>query len=99
MDNNKLKELSIGYNNITDSACDIIATMLGRNNCLTELIMWGNHNSSKTIQSILKALEGNGTLILLGLPFCPEALNNLKHEVVNKMRESRSQTKLEIYYL
>ena len=100
MKNNKLKELHIAYNAITDDACDVITTALQRNSCLVILRMYSNPLSSEAIINIVRCLEVNNTLQLLGLPDCPQAIQeNIRslQEVVNKQRESRGcQVKLEI---
>ena len=91
-DNNKLKELYIDDNAITDDACDIIITALKKNSCLVTLSMHDNVLSDKAIINIVQCLEINNTLQLLGLPDCPQGIQeNIKslQEVVNKKRESR----------
>ena len=102
MKNNKLKVLYIDLNDITDDACDVITTALQRNSCLAELIMYDNPLSSEAIINIVRCLEVNNTLQLLGLPGCPQAFKeNIKslQEVVNKKRESRGcQVNLEIKF-
>ena len=103
MKNNKLKELYIANNAITDDACDVITTALQRNSCLVKLSMYGNPLSGEAIISIVRCLEVNNTLQLLGLPNCPWAIQeNIRslQKIVNKKRESREcQIKLEIDYL
>ena len=102
MKNNKLKELYIPFNAITDDACDVITTALQRNSCLVKLNMHENPLSSEAIINIVRCLEVNNTLQFLGLPDCPQAIQeNVRslQEVVNKKRESRGcQVKLEIRY-
>ena len=102
MENNKLKELDIPHNAITDDACDVITTALQRNSCLVTLLMYRNPLSSEAIINIVQCLEVNNTLQLLWLPDCPQAIQeNIRflQEVVNKKRESRGcQVKLEISY-
>ena len=91
-DNKKLKKLNIMVNAITDDACDVITTALQRNSCLVTLYMDGNPLSSEAIINIVRCLEVNNTLKLLGLPHCPEDIpENITslQEVVNKKRESR----------
>ena len=91
MKNNKLKVLNIDHNAITDDACDVITTALQWNSCLVTLHMYGNRLSSEAIINIVRCLEVNNTLQLLGLPHCPQAIQeNIKslQEVVNKKRES-----------
>ena len=100
--NNKLKELHIDYNAITDDACAAITTALERNSCLVKLSMDGYPLSSETIVNIVRCLEVNNTLQLLGLPKCPQDIQqNIRslQEVVNNKRESRGcQVKLEIEF-
>ena len=100
MENNKLKDLIIRYNAITDDACDVITTALQRNNCLVELYMCRNRLSSEAIITIVRCLEVNNTLQLIWLPDCPQVIQeNIRslQEVVNKKRESRGcQVKLKI---
>ena len=101
-DNNKLKELDIDYNVITDDACYTITTALEKNNCLVELSMYGNPLSSEAILNIAQCVKVNDTLQLLELPKCPqniqENISSLQ-EVVNKNRASRGcQVKLEIKF-
>ena len=101
-DNNKLKVLYIDYNAITDDACDAITTALKSNSCLVTLSMYDNPLSSEAILNILQCLKVNDTLQLLGLPYCPEDIQeNIRslQEVVNKNRESRGcQVKLKIVF-
>ena len=101
-ENNKLKRLYIDYNAITDDACAAITTALERNSCLVTLSMHGNPLSSEAIVNIVRCLEVNNTLQLLGLPDCPQDIQeNIRslQEVVNKKRESRGyQVKLEIKF-
>ena len=103
MKNNKLKELYIDYNAITDDACDVITTALQRNSCLFILFMSSNPLSSEAIINIVRCLEVNNTLQFLRLPNYPQAIQeNIRslQEIVNRKRESRGcQVKLEIYYL
>ena len=101
-ENNKLKELNIHYNAITDDAYDVITTALQKNSCLVILYMWDNPLSSEAIKNIVRCLEVNDTIKFLGLPEYPldiqENIRSLQ-EVVNKKRESRGcQVKLEISY-
>ena len=100
--NNKLKQLKIDYNAITDDACDAITTALKSNSSLVELSMYDNPLSNEAILKIVQCLEDNDTLQLLGLPKCPEGIQeNIRslQEVVNKNRASRGcQVKLEIKF-
>ena len=99
-DNNKLNELDIEDNFITDDACDAITTALESNICLVELYMYGNSLSNEAILNIIQCLEDNNTLQLIGLPKCPQGiLENIRslQKVINKKRESRGcQVKLKI---
>ena len=101
-ENNKLKKLNIGYNAITDDSCDIITTALQRNSCLVTLFMMDNPLSNEAITNIVRCLEVNNTIKVLGLPYCPQAIQeNIRslQEVVNKKRESQGcQVKLRIEY-
>ena len=101
-ENNKLKKLSIEDNAITDDACDVITTALQRNSCLVILYMYDNSLSGEAIINIVRCLEVNNTIQLLGLPDCPQGIQeNISslQEVVNKKRESRGcQVKLEIKF-
>ena len=101
-DNNKLNELIIDGNAITDDACDAITTALKNNNCLVTLSMYNNPLSSEAIVNIIQCLKVNDTLQLLVLPKCPEDIQeNIRslQEIVNNKRESRGcQVKLEIKF-
>ena len=101
-ENNKLKWLIIDRNAITDDACSTITTALERNSCLVKLSMHVNPLSSEAIVNIVRCLEVNNTLQLLGLPDCPQNIQeNIRslQEVVNEKRESRGcQVKLEIKF-
>ena len=92
-ENNKLKKLYIDNNAITDDACDAITTALQmRNSCLVELHMYDNPLSREAIINIVQCLEANNALQLLGLPHCPQGIQEniiSLQEVVNKKRESR----------
>ena len=98
-----LKELVITDNNITDDACFAISRALQSNKSLVKLWMWNNPIHGESLLSILKGLEANNTLALLGFPNCPE---KIKIELVslqlsvNKKRENRGcQVKLIIDYM
>ena len=88
--NNKLKELFIHYNDITDDACDAITAALEKNSCLVKLNLYENPLSSKAIINIVQCLEVNKALQFLGLPKCPEEVQeNIRslQQVINKRRE------------
>ena len=102
-DNNKLKQLYICENCVTDDTSDAITTALERNSCLVELHMDHNPLTDEAIINIVNSLKGNNTLAVLWLSRCP---NNIKkrisslQEVINEKRESRGcQVKLSITYL
>ena len=101
-DNNKLKELRIDGNDITDDVTDSITTALESNSCLVKLIMYRNPLTGEAIVNIVNALKVNNTLSVLGLPKCPEDIKkriSSLQEVINKERESRGcQVKLMIDY-
>ncbi|XP_065915924.1 protein NLRC3-like [Dysidea avara] len=100
---NKLKELYIENNLITDEACDVIATTMKNNTSLVWLWM-GNKISGEAAQRLVQALNNNKTLKGLHLPFgytedVRKRIRSLR-EVINKNRESRGcQTKLTIICL
>ena len=98
--NNKLKELNINSNAITDDACDAIIIALKRNTCLVRLIIYNNPLSSEAIVNIVSALKVNNTLEMLGLPECPEDIEKTissLQEDINENRKSRGcQVKLRI---
>ena len=100
--NNKLKELYIENNAITDDACDAITAVLEKNNCLVELYMDHNLLTGEAIVNIVKSLKVNNTLAVLWLPLCPEDIKmtiSSLQQVINKNRKSRGcQVKLEIDY-
>lgn len=99
--NNKLKQLYIEINNINDDACDAIITALEMNKCLVELSMHRNPLSSNAIINIVQCLEFNNTLKYLMLPKFPEDVKKnviSLQQVINKKRESKSQTKLKIEF-
>ena len=101
-DSNKLKNLIIAYNGITDDACDAITTALETNSFLVKLSMHNNPLSSEAIINIVRCLEVNNTLQLLELPVCPQGVKEniiSLQEVVNKKRKIRGyQVKLEIKF-
>ena len=97
---NKLQQLYIGDNDITDEACDIIATTLNNNATLVKLGMNLNKISTEAAQHLIQSLHYNNTLEVLELPWYPNdverKIRSLQEEVI-KSRESRGfQTKLNI---
>ena len=98
--NNKLKQLNIARNEITDDACDAITTALKENSCLVRLYMYENPLTGKAIVNIVNSLKDNNTLELLGLPKCPEngkTRISFLQKVINTKRESLGfQAKLSI---
>ena len=102
-ENNKLKLLHIGYNDVTDDASDAITTALERNSCLVTLYMNNNPLTGEGIVNIVNDVKGNNTLALLWLPKCHEDTQKIiscLQEDINEKRESRGcQVKLSIDYL
>ena len=101
-DNNKLKELYISYNAITDDARDAITAALERNSSLVTLYIYRNPLTGEAIVNIVNALKVNNTLALLGLSQCPEGIEKTissLQDIINKNRGSRGcQVKLRIDY-
>ena len=101
-DNNKLKELNIADNYVTNDASDAITTALQRNSCLVTLYMDRNPLTGKAIVNIVNSLKGNNTLQVLWLPTCPEDIKkriSSLQEVINEKRERRGcKVKLMITY-
>ena len=90
---NKLKQLYIINNLISDEACDVIATTMKENTSLIRLRMWGNEKiSAEAAERLVQALQDNDTLHWLGLPLYSEdvekRIRSLEDEV-NKNREKR----------
>ena len=91
-DNNKLKELSIACNDVTDDASDAITTMLKRNSCLFRLYLDHNPLTGEAIEKIVNGLMSNNTLRLIGLPKCSEDIKmriSFLQEIINNKRESQ----------
>ena len=75
--NNQLKKLNIMDNAITDDACDAItATLQSPCNSFDNFTLYDNPLSSEAIINIVLCLKGNTTLCLLGLPECPQDIQN-----------------------
>ena len=96
---NKLEELDISHNLITDEACDVIATTMKNNTSLVWLRMWGNKISGEAAQRLLQALYNNDTLeeLWLSSGYTGDVKKRIRslEEEINKNRESRGcQTKL-----
>ena len=91
-DNNKLKELNITHNGITDEACDAITTALENNKCLVTLSISYNPLSDEAIVKFVQCLEVNNVLQVLGLPYFPLKVQEkirCVQETVNKKRERK----------
>ena len=101
-DNNKLKELNISNNAVTDDVSDAMTTALERNSCLVTLSMDHNPLTGKAIVNIVNGLKVNNTLSLIVLPGCSEDIKKIissLQEVINRKRESQGcQVKLIIDY-
>ena len=102
-DNNKLKELYIEHNNVTDDASDAITTSLERNSCLVRLDIDNNPLTGEAIVNIVNSLKCNNTLVELWVPKCPEDIKktiSFLQKAINEKRETRGcQVKLSIYYM
>ena len=100
--NDKLRKLNIESNAITDDASDVITEVLKKNSCLVKLYMGNNPLSSETITNIVRCLEVNHILQLLGLPGHSERIQDSirsLQEVINRKRESQGcQIKLKVKY-
>jgi len=81
--NNKLKELFIDHNNITDDAAEAITTSLATKKSLVVLFMHVNHNiSGEAMISILQALiDNNNTLQELLVPDCSSTITKHKDRI------------------
>ena len=101
-DSNKLKELYISLNDITDDVGDALTTALERNSCLVTLYMGHNPITGEAIVNIVNSLKVNNALAQLGLPKYPKDIKkriSSLQEVINKKRESQGcQVKLMIHY-
>ena len=103
MNNNRLKELYINHNAITDDACDAITTAPERNDCLVTLFMYNNPLTGEGMVSIVKGLKGNNTLEWLRLPRCyqeniKKRINSLQEDINRNRKSQGYQAKLRIYY-
>jgi len=98
-----LQQLYIGYNFITDEACDVIATVLKYNTSLVELKMINNSViSGEAVQQLVEALKFNNTLKNLRLPHYPEGvkkkIKSLQEEVDNSRQSRGCLTKLNVAF-
>ena len=102
-DNNKLKELIIARNYVTDDASDAIATALESNSCLVRLYMDHNPLTGEAIVNIVNSLKDNNTLAVLWLPNCPgdtkNRISSLQEIIIEKRKSRGCQVKLSITYL
>lgn len=100
-DSDKLKELHIRNNNITDDITESIITLLATNRSLKRLEMHGNPISGEAIALIVQSLRGNSTLHQLGVPrYRPAIKNKIKsaEQEINRKRKSQGiQEKLTIW--
>ena len=88
----KLRMLDIGFNYITDEACDAIIMAMKKNTSLVKLDVYGNQISEKCAQLIVEALQHNNTLRILWVPNYSEGTKKrmrLSVEEINKKRVSR----------
>jgi len=95
---NKLQRLDLTYNDITDDACDVIASLLKENTSLVKLWIFGNKISANAAQHLVQALYYNNTLQLLRLPSYPEEvwrkIKSLQKDAIKNRENSSCQTKL-----
>ena len=103
MNNDKLLELYINHNAITDDACDAIITALAKNSCLAKLFMCNNPLTSEGMLNLVSGLKNNNTLELLRLPRCCCEMTIRRiisiQQDINKNRINHgSQTMLRICY-
>ncbi|XP_065885615.1 protein NLRC5-like isoform X2 [Dysidea avara] len=101
-DTNKLEELYISYNNITDDVAEDIATSLAANKSLVELRMSENPISGEAMTRILQALRGNNTIQELLVPSYPPAIKDMirsiEQEINTKRRSQGIQEKLTVEF-
>jgi len=99
---NKLKQLDISCNDITDEACNEIATSLKTISSVLQLKMINVNISAEAAQSIVKALNCNDTLELLQMPQYSETekkvITSLQQEVMQNRQKRDCQTNLEILF-
>ena len=101
-DTNKLKELFIIHNAITDDVADDF-TLLTTNKSLVELWMSGNPISGEAMIRCLQALRGNNTIQVLYVPRYPPAIKDgirsIEQEINTKRRSQGIQEKLTVEFL
>jgi len=88
-DTNKLKELYISHNAITDDVAEDITTLLATNKSLLRLWMRGNPIRGETMLTIVQALRGNTTLQLLVVPSYLPAIKNRIRSIVQEINTKR----------
>ena len=86
---NKLKKLYLAGSNITDEACNVIATAMKENNSLVELDIRKNPISMDGIKPIFQAIQHNNSLQKLLLPKLNETEIRSRQKMVDKERETR----------
>ena len=102
---NKLQQLYIGHNNITDEACDVIAEVLKYNSSLVKLVMrYNSMISEEAAQQLVEALKLNSTLEELHLPYgYPEdvrrRIRSLQGEINDNRQSKECLAKLNIVCL
>ena len=85
----KLKILYLAGCNITNEACNVVATSMKQNHSLVELDIRKNPISIDAIKYIFQAIQHNDSLQKLLLPECPEKVIRSQQQMVIKKRESR----------
>ena len=100
--NNKLKELHLAHNAITDDACDVMIAVLENNSGLVRMSIYDNPLSSEAIINIVKCLQVNNTMKLLELPDCPEDIQenvtNLQKHFNEKRKSKGCKVMLDIEF-
>ena len=99
-DTNKLKELYISNNAITDDVAEDVSALLTTNKSLLRLRIWGNRISGEAILSILQALRSNSTLQELAVsdypPEIKDRIRSIKQEINTKRRSQGMRGKLKV---
>jgi len=88
-DTNKLKELDISHNAITDDVAEDITTLLATNKSLVKLWMRGNPISGKAMFTIVQAPRGNTILQQLVVPIYPPAIEDRIRSIVQKINAKK----------
>ena len=90
-DNNKLQELDIRHNAITDDVVGDITTTLTTNKSLTKLWMTDNPLSGEAIITVLQTLRVNSIVQRLAVPSCPPTIYYRIRSIEQEINTQRSQ--------